>query len=102
MSAIIITPPANINTSLSTNRPAPERYGKPNWASPMFANDGNCLHAAGENGLWFERYRVAGGISQTQASFSKVFKDILGQPPGQYRRERQVSELGGRLAKEAG
>jgi AraC family transcriptional activator of mtrCDE len=30
---------------------------------------------------------------QTQASFSKVFKDALGQTPGQYRRERQTEEM---------
>ena len=39
---------------------------------------------------------------QTQASFSKVFKDVLGQTPGQYRRERKLGEVEARLAKDAG
>lgn len=38
---------------------------------------------------------------QTQASFSKVFKDVLGQTPGQYRRERKLGEVEARLAKDA-
>lgn len=37
---------------------------------------------------------------QTQASFTKVFKDLMGKTPGQYRRERHSSQIDAHQGKE--